>query len=331
VQLARLPSGRNSRTTKKKEELLDAVDTLSCHLLTTFTALASAFAQNTSRYPQGQGGKPTARADVAVVLGPSITGARARVLLSIDGLEVKIWGHRDYDQEEAETDEDDSEGDGSESVEENTDPESDQSEADFPPSSPPASEMSSEGVQYGELLEPPEPPLPQRRRQPFSPRPSGITQSEETQVLNAAERLLSRTLANACAEEDNGLGSEMGMCHTFPFLSHSYKDAVAPTQTYILVRAPRRFSHPSWIPRQNLTVGLDAIYTDFLERSGISAKSVDNTKFKSKRSGIKTEGIRVVGKNVSGENDLNSRGAVNEEDDMIWWSWDGKIVGFADW
>lgn len=24
-------------------------------------------------------------------------------------------------------------------------------------------------------------------------------------------------------------------------------------------------------------------------------------------------------------------GEVNEDDEMLWWSWDGKLVGFSDW
>jgi hypothetical protein len=216
AQLARLPSGRNARATKKKEDLLDAVDTLACHLLTTFTALSTALALNTSKYPQTEDRKtPKARADVAVVLGPSVGGARARVLLSVDGLEVKVWGQRDCDQEEAESDEESGEGEEEEESEDERDgeepPDSDEEElatdeGGSRPTSPAGSSSdSSRSENSSRLLQP-----PQRWRKPFSPRPSGISQTEETQILVAAERLLSRTLANACAEDDNGLGSEMG-------------------------------------------------------------------------------------------------------------------------
>jgi hypothetical protein len=213
AQLARLPSGRNARATKKKEDLLDAVDTLACHLLTTFTALSTALALNTSKYPQTEDRKtPKARADVAVVLGPSVGSARARVLLSVDGLEVKVWGQRDYDQEEAESDEESGEEEEEESEDERDaePPDSDEELATdvggSRPTSPAGSSSDrSRSENSTRLLQP-----PQRRRQPFSPRPSGISQTEETQTLVAAERLLSRTLANACAEDDNRLGSEMG-------------------------------------------------------------------------------------------------------------------------
>lgn len=214
AQLARLPSGRNARATKKKEDLLDAVDTLSCHLLTTFAALSTALAENKSRYPKNEDGStPKARADLAVVLGPSVAGARARVLLSVDGLEVKLWGQRDYDQEEADSEEEeDSDGEEEESGEEDeSDDEHKLEREGSRPSSPAPSDSSdSDSADSTELLQPP--PEPQRRHQPFSPRPSGISQTEETKILVAAERLLSRTLANACAEDDNGLGSEMGTC-----------------------------------------------------------------------------------------------------------------------
>lgn len=150
---------------------------------------------------------PKARADLAVVLGPSVAAARARVLLSVDGLEVKLWGQRDYEQEEAETDSEDEE----EGEEESDEGEPDIEEDGSHPSSPAPSESSeSDSENSAELLQ--IPPEPKPRRQPFSPRFSGVTQTEETQILIAAERLLSRTLANACAEDDNGLGSEMGAC-----------------------------------------------------------------------------------------------------------------------
>ena len=32
-----------------------------------------------------------------------------------------------------------------------------------------------------------------------------------------------------------------------------------------------------------------------------------------------------------GERKGEDAGDLDEDDEMIWWSWDGKIVGFADW
>jgi len=292
--------------------------------LTTFTALSTALALNTSKYPQTENRKtPKARADVAVVLGPSVGGARARVLLSVDGLEVKVWGQRDYDQEEAESDEEN--GEDAEEEEGSEEESEDERDAEEPPDSDeeelvtdeersrptsPAgsSSDSSRSESSSRLLQP-----PQRRRQPFSPRPSGISQTEEAQILVAAERLLSRTLANACAEDDNGLGSE-----------------TAPTRMHVLIRAPRRFNHPSWIPRQNLTTSLDSVYDEFLDHSGLTVPTVATKKSKPKRSGIKTEGVWVRCAGALSTEEVIPE-TVDEEDEMIWWSWDGKIVGFSDW
>lgn len=52
--------------------------------------------------------------------------------------------------------------------------------------------------------------------------------------------------------------------------------------------------------------------------------------------GVKTEGVWIgcqcadVGETVQlgGHGDADDE---DEEDEMIWWVWDGKIVGFADW
>jgi hypothetical protein len=141
----------------------------------------------------------------------------------------------------------------------------------------------------------------------------------------------------------------------------SYSDiiSIAPTQTHILIRAPRRFDHSSWIPRQNLSSGLENIRNEFLEHVSFVSKSNATRKSRPKRSvgGVKTEGvwIRCKGATIEPphpiphrfgeeekENDDGSSSldfkdkdmqaeAEKEEDEMIWWSWDGKIVGFSDW
>ena len=39
--------------------------------------------------------REVARTYLAIVLGPSVSSAKARVMFAVDGLEVKVWGVRD--------------------------------------------------------------------------------------------------------------------------------------------------------------------------------------------------------------------------------------------
>ena len=52
--------------------------------------------------------------------------------------------------------------------------------------------------------------------------------------------------------------------------------------------------------------------------------------------GVKTEGVWVCSKDgphaeVGLDNQDGTMGEVSEEDEMIWWAWEGKIVGFSEW
>ena len=110
-QLARMPAGdsSNKKATKKRIEFADAFDELSSHLHTTFTALSTAFARNTARYPVPQPESNhdaplsdlTSTAHLMIALGPTAGTVKARVILTIDGLEVKIWGTREAVQPSA--------------------------------------------------------------------------------------------------------------------------------------------------------------------------------------------------------------------------------------
>lgn len=101
-----------------------------------------------------------------------------------------------------------------------------------------------------------------------------------------------------------------------------------------MLRAPRRFTHPAWIPRQNLTRSLDGMLQAFLDEA--CARDAAKTGKKGLSKGVKTEGV-WVGCRGSGVSDSVRIGEgaegeeIEEEDEMIWWVWDGKIVGFADW
>ncbi|KAG0707011.1 hypothetical protein DFH29DRAFT_897918, partial [Suillus ampliporus] len=105
----------------------------------------------------------------------------------------------------------------------------------------------------------------------------------------------------ACGENDGqGMASEM-----------------PPTQTHIVLRAPRRFMHPAWVPRQTLSGAFDTFLHTFLEESGEQKK------------GVKVEGVWI--RSRQGITEESESGEIPEEDEMIWWTWDGKLVGFADW
>jgi hypothetical protein len=135
--------------------MINAFDELSSHLHTTFSALSTALARN-----------PTCRSTetvyLALVLGPTIGAPKARVILALEGLEVKIWGEREDisekkllsseggDDEDYSSDDESEAGDDSthedhDADEENTDDTSDVGDVDAEesPSSPPASEPPS--------------------------------------------------------------------------------------------------------------------------------------------------------------------------------------------
>ena len=104
---------------------------------------------------------------------------------------------------------------------------------------------------------------------------------------------------------------------------------LAPTQIHVLLRAPRRLDHPSWIPRQNLCTSLDSYLADFLVESGqVPASCNITTKKRTKASKVQGVWIKSRGSNTQIE---GSEEDLAEEDELIWWSWDGKLAGFTDW
>lgn len=151
---------------------------------------------------------------------------------------------------------------------------------------------------------------------------------------------------------------------------------VAPTQTHILLRAPRRFVHPAWVPRLNLCRSLESALEAFVEGS-IAAPTTTTVSKQKVRVGGKVEGVWVscrdrassssssfsssssssleeaggrslekLAKDKEEEKDKDKEEGETEtgeqegkeedkeekeEDEMIWWQWDGKIVGFSDW
>ena len=134
-----MPCGKsNPKVAKKRDELLATFDTLSSHLQTTFVALSTAYAKCKSAKTKAEtatsdenghagvlassvAGPSRGTAHLMFVLGPSANTARARIVLTIDGLDIKVWGTRPYEfqardaeqedsEEEAESEDDSEEG-----------------------------------------------------------------------------------------------------------------------------------------------------------------------------------------------------------------------------
>ncbi|KAJ7165597.1 hypothetical protein C8R43DRAFT_1104199 [Mycena crocata] len=311
MQLYRIPNGKsNPRALKLRTDLLASFDTLSSHLTTTFSALSTAFALTTNLDPKTK--RPTRRAYLAILVGPSIGSAKTRVMFAVDGLVAKVWGERDdvpefHDSDSSDEDESaEDDGDDEEHGPSDTDSSTDSDDEDA--SSPPPSRSPS--------------PSPCTSPSPIpriaSPVPEGPSHAQTQQTLRTANRLLSHTLATA----DHSMAAELG---NIPFYFNR-----SSANTHILVRAPRRFTHPAWIPRQTVSATLDGVLREFREEAGESEGTGDTEKKNSRKARSKSH--KVEGAWVT----CHSPGVefpedAAEEDEMIWWNWDGKIVGFTDW
>ena len=76
---------------------------------------------------------------------------------------------------------------------------------------------------------------------------------------------------------------------------------------------------------------------DFLDRSGVSLSdtSLSQTTTKSSKKNH-VEGVWItsragIRKETMDEALVHDRLLKQDDDEMIWWSWDGKLVGFSDW
>jgi hypothetical protein len=241
AQLGRISTNASSasRAAKKRVEMITAFDELSSHLHTTFSALSTALARN-----QNHGETDTVY--LALVLGPTIGAPKARVVLVLEGLEVKIWGEgveraqlSSVDPHEGEGDSDDCSGDGDSDASGDSDEDEDDiadDDADIntakedasspPPSEPPSSRSTSplsDALSQPSASAPasttsrplrlslsPKSPTSCSASQPYlAPKPAQ-THAEEQRALRAAERLLARTLVNANAESGGGMAVELG-------------------------------------------------------------------------------------------------------------------------
>ncbi|KAF7318181.1 hypothetical protein HMN09_00326300 [Mycena chlorophos] len=303
AQLYRLPSGKSTpRAVKQRTELLASFDTLASHLDTTFTALSTAMAlcrrDAQVDWEQAEREDGGCRAQMAILVGPSIAAPKAKVLFVVDGLAAKVWGERDDSDDE---DEEEESEDGSDE------------ESDEEPGPPDSDSESDEGSE-GDSDEAPPPPK-ERTRTPFSPVPSTApvsgsrgphapkqleSEEEQQQLVRTATRELSHAMATA----------------------ESLADELGTTQTHILIHAPRRFKHPAWIPRPTAGNAMDRAVDAFLTQDA-------DSKLKPKR-GQKVEGVWVKCRRAVSQHE-EQRVENEEENEMIWWTWDGKLVGLSEW
>ena len=74
---------------------------------------------------------------------------------------------------------------------------------------------------------------------------------------------------------------------------------------------------------------------DFIVDSGLGDAEDGKPRRRHGVAGVKTEGV-LVGCQSSPDDESISRSTnlvteISEEDELIWWAWDGKLIGFAEW
>ncbi|KAI0030399.1 hypothetical protein K488DRAFT_54329 [Vararia minispora EC-137] len=304
MQLHRLPPSSNPRASKKRADMSDTFDELTSHIHTTFSTLSDAFARNGIRslslHSEPHSGitppLPLFSAYMAILVGPTPGAPKARVILALEGLQVKKSGTREDLDGVGDDDEDLCKGEQSSNDE-------DEVEAGVETEDRGGSEkVPEESVgDASQAL-----PLNSTTRPHAGPAPRH-SYAEAQQPLRAAERLLSRALASAAAE-DGGMASEL-----------------APTHIHVMLRAPRCFAHPAWVPRQNLSSSLEASLLEFLTDSGL-APTVEARR--PRRGGVRTEGVHVGCAALPISAPI---AACDVDNEMIWWAWNGKLTGFSEW
>ncbi|KAG7095425.1 hypothetical protein E1B28_006174 [Marasmius oreades] len=329
----------NTKADRPRLELLDTLDILSSHLDTTFTALSTAYARC-----EGECWNPSDDTNIshndtkssratylAILIGPSISTAKAKVILGVDGLEEKLWGMRDdsvlrYERAEDQGDdlEDDNDEESSEEAENSGEEGPEISDSD---SEDEGEATENEGEEEEDI--PQASPQSSSQMQPHEPlshsaQPRKIQTYADLQlILQKADRLLSNTLARA-EGEGRGMSCEMAL-----------------TQTNILLRAPRRFKHPAWIPRQNMGRVMERVVREFEEARGVQDTpeevTTQNGRKKKGRTAdkAKVEGVWVTsssyGATDPSSNNITTANGKHDEDElneMIWWSWEREVVGF---
>lgn len=327
-----------------------------------------------------------------IVVGPTITTPKARILCAIDGLEVlpppvqTCESDEDSEDEDEESDEDEDEDDESDETSE-TETETEGSDSAHPPPASPTPTSPHPPAYISQPL-----PLPPSSPPPHPPsmssNPSLNTQDTPTrshpihadQSYHRAQRLLSKTLSTSESLRDivSEISASPLLYKDTSSSDHDFDIIIAPTQTRILLRAPRSFSHPTWHPLQSHSASFDKHLEALVpppppppSALGSTATHLSRTK-KPGFGRVKTEVIRITCSGVedranSDRDDedraqtrdqgqdkaeaelsrrleevrITDRGRDGTDDDaddaeaddgeMIWWCWEGKLIGFADW
>ena len=167
-----------------------------------------------------------ARAFFGVALGPTVGTAKSRVIVGIDGLETKVWGLREDNIPNEATRTHDVPGEENDDPLESARDTDDEDEESGGEESGGSSEEEEEGASGSDCEPPSRSPSPALSSDSDSspstsplnvPENSPLSRAEDPETVRAAERLLSRTLASACAEDDGqGLAAEMGMPRPYP-------------------------------------------------------------------------------------------------------------------
>ncbi|KIO18749.1 hypothetical protein M407DRAFT_31583 [Tulasnella calospora MUT 4182] len=124
----------------------------------------------------------------------------------------------------------------------------------------------------------------------------------------------------------------LALASTFDF----GRDDIPINQMNVLLRAPRCFQHPSWLPKQALGRTLDGRVDEFFSGTAVEGRGV--------RKGPPEEGVLVRCNSslegVEGLPEVRSPETTTEDEsqqrddgqhDMIWWQWSaGVIRGFGD-
>ncbi|KZV87248.1 hypothetical protein EXIGLDRAFT_773828, partial [Exidia glandulosa HHB12029] len=204
------------------------------------------------------------QAQMMLVVGSTIASARSRVIVDFDGFEVKPYGRGPHAEDAQHDEDEDDEVDS-----EDDDDEDVYYEDDLPPLVTEDQEADESSDEDGDTL------FPQEEDEP-------AVLAEEERLCMVAERALSRTINS----------------------TDSFCSELAPTNTYILLRAPRSFVHPSWTAQPRYQKTLDVHLAQ------------------------RKEGVRVTTASTNGCDERDDD-AGDENDELIWWMWDGKLVGFA--
>ena len=74
-----------------------------------------------------------------------------------------------------------------------------------------------------------------------------------------------------------------------------------------------------------MSITLDRMLQESLDASKNPSEQAGDKPSSSKKKRKEVEGVWVACR------DENTLYDADETDEMIWWSWDGKLVGFSDW